>query len=57
MGDVEHLKEQLSFALNHPKELNAMGKAGRNYVEANFSEKRLLKEWESFYKKQLSYKR
>ena len=57
VGDVEHLKEQLSFALNHPKELNAMGKAGRNYVEANFSEKRLLKEWESFYKKQLSYKR
>ena len=56
VGDVEHLKEQLSFALNHPKELNAMGKAGRNYVEANFSEKRLLKEWESFYKKQLSYK-
>ena len=57
VGDVEHLKEQLSFALNHPKELNAMGKAGRKYVEANFSEKRLLEEWRSFYKKQLSYKR
>ena len=57
VGDVEHLIEQLSFALNHPKEMRAMGKAGRTYVEANFSEKRLLEEWESFYKKQLSYKR
>ena len=50
VGDVEHLKEQLSFALNHPKELHVMGKAGRKYVEANFSEKHLLEEWENFYK-------
>ena len=53
VGDVEHLKDQLSFALNHPKEMRAMGKAGRTYVEANFSEKRLLEEWESFYEKEL----
>ena len=57
MGDVDDLKQKLTYALNHREELRAMGKAGRKYVEANFSEKRLLEEWESFYKKQLSYKR
>ena len=57
VGDVDDLKQKLTYALNHREELRAMGKAGRKYVEANFSEKRLLEEWESFYKKQLSYKR
>ena len=57
VGDVDHLKKQLTFALNHPKEMRSMGKAGRKYVEDNYSEKRLLEEWENFYQKELSYKR
>ena len=57
VGDVDDLKQKLIYALNHRAKLRAMGKAGRKYVKANFSEKRLLEEWESFYKKQLPYKR
>ena len=57
VGDVDHLKKQLTFALNHPKEMRSMGKVGRKYVEDNYSEKRLLEEWENFYQKELSYKR
>jgi glycosyltransferase involved in cell wall biosynthesis len=57
VGDVDDLKQKLIYALNHREKLRAMGKAGRKYVKANFSEKRLLEEWKSFYKKQLSYKR
>ena len=57
VGEVDQLKQQLNYALNHPLEMRAMGKAGRNYVEDNFSEKLLLEEWERFYEKQLSYKR
>ena len=57
VGEVDQLKQQLNYALNHPKEMRAMGKAGRKYVEDNFSEKLMLEEWESFYKKELSYKR
>jgi len=53
VGDVDQLKQQLNYALNHPKEMRTMGKAGRKYVEDNFSEKLLLEEWESFYKKEL----
>lgn len=57
VGDVDQLKQQLNYALNHPKEMRAMGKAGRKYVGDNFSEKLMLEEWEIFYKKQLSYNR
>ena len=57
VGEVDQLKQQLNYALNHPLEMRAMGKAGRKYVEDNFSEKLLLEEWERFYEKQLSYKR
>ena len=53
VGDVDHLKQQLSYALNHPKEMRALGKAGRKYVEDNFSEATLLKAWEDFYQKHL----
>ena len=57
VGEVDQLKQQLNYALNHPLEMRAIGKAGRKYVEDNFSEKLLLEEWERFYEKQLSYKR
>ena len=57
VGDVDDLKQQLIYALNHPEKMRKMGQAGRRYVEANFSKKLLLEEWESFYKKQLSHKR
>ena len=51
VGDIEGLKQQFNYALNHPKEIRAMGKAGRKYVEDNFSEKVLLAEWQAFYEK------
>ena len=57
VGDVDDLKQQLIYALNHSEKMRKMGQAGRRYVEANFSKKLLLEEWESFYKKQLSHKR
>lgn len=57
VGDVDDLKQQLTYALNHPEQMRKMGQAGRKYVEANFSESLLLKEWERFYQKQLPYKR
>jgi glycosyltransferase involved in cell wall biosynthesis len=57
VGDVDDLKQQLIYALNHPEKMRKMGQAGRRYVEANFSEKLLLEEWERFYQKQLPYKR
>lgn len=57
VGEVDQLKQQLNYALNHPQEMRKMGKAGRKYVEDNFSEKLLLQQWENFYEKELSYKR
>ena len=57
VGEVDQLKQQLNYALNRPQEMRAMGKAGRMYVEDNFSEKLLLEQWERFYEKELSYKR
>ena len=51
VGDVDDLKQQLTYALNHPEQMRKMGQAGRKYVEANFSESLLLKEWERFYQK------
>jgi len=57
VGDVDDLKQQLTYALNHPEQMRKMGQAGRKYVEANFSESLLLIEWERFYQKQLPYKR
>ena len=54
VGDVADLQQQLSYAIHHPEEMNAMGKAGRNYVQDNFSEEYLLAEWAAFYKENLS---
>ena len=49
VGAVAHLKEQLLWALQHPKEMRAMGKNGRVYVEENFTDEKLLLYWKDFY--------
>lgn len=57
MGDVHDLQQQLSYAIHHPEKMNAMGRAGREYVKERFSEEYLLTEWEKFYSENLGYKR
>lgn len=49
VGDVEHIKEKLEFALSNKILMKRIGKNGRKYVEKDFSEKLMLKYWENFY--------
>tara|TARA_B100000925_G_C22005528_1_gene473504 strand:- start:1751 stop:2875 length:1125 start_codon:yes stop_codon:yes gene_type:complete len=49
VGDVEHIKDKLEFVLSNKVLMKKIGENGRKYVEKEFSEKLMLKYWESFY--------
>ncbi|MDP2641184.1 MAG: glycosyltransferase family 4 protein [Candidatus Yanofskybacteria bacterium] len=55
-GNPEELAKALLFILSHPREANAMGKAGRKKIEQEFNEKFLFdiakKEYQALLKKQ-----
>ena len=48
-GDIEKLKTLLIYAINNKTKMKEMGSNGRDYVEENFSEEKILLEWENFY--------
>ena len=50
-GDVEKLKTLLIYAINNKTKMKELGSNGRDYVEENFSEEKILLEWEKFYLK------
>jgi len=43
------LKTLLIYAINNKTKMKEMGSNGRDYVEENFSEEKILLEWENFY--------
>ncbi len=49
VGDIEKLNDHLIYAINNKKRMKEMGYNGRDYVEENFSEEKILVEWERFY--------
>ena len=49
--DIEKLKTLLIYAINNKTKMKEMGSNGRDYVEENFSEEKILLEWEKFYLK------
>jgi glycosyltransferase involved in cell wall biosynthesis len=51
---VEDLARKLDALLSHPKQTAAMGLAGRQHLEDNFSHRRWLKEIATIYERLLS---
>ncbi len=49
VGDIEKLNGHLVYAINNKTKMKEMGNNGRNYVEENFSEEKVLVEWVKFY--------
>ena len=49
VGDIEKLNSHLIYAIKNNAKMKEMGNNGRDYVEDNFSEEKILVEWERFY--------
>ncbi len=48
-GDIDELTKLLIYSINNRQEMKRMGENGRKYVKQNFSEEKILLEWEKFY--------
>ncbi len=48
--DVEKIADSLEWALNHPAELEAMGRRGRGVAETKFDKKIVINEWLEIFK-------